>query len=99
VAGNPSQAVRSGLSADVQITTAAGPAHLVPPSAMVLDAEGRQGVRHVGQDDIVIFTPVQVTEETAEGVWVRGLTGEARIITVGQSYVDQGQKVRVALAR
>lgn len=99
VAGNPSQAIRSGLSADVQITTAAGPAHLVPPSAMVLDAEGRQGVRHVGQGNIVIFTPVQVTEETAEGVWVRGLTGETRIITVGQSYVDQGQKVRVALAR
>ena len=99
VASNPQQAVRSGLSADVRITTASGPAHLVPPSAMVLDAEGRQGVRHVGPGDVVVFTPVQVTEESAEGVWVRGLTGEARVITVGQSYVDQGQKVRVALAR
>jgi len=56
-------------------------------------------VRHVGPGDVVVFTPVQVTEESAEGVWVRGLTGEARVITVGQSYVDQGQKVRVALAR
>ncbi|MDO8901930.1 MAG: efflux RND transporter periplasmic adaptor subunit [Phenylobacterium sp.] len=99
IANNPQMATRSGLSADVRITTASGPAHLVPPSAMVLDAEGRQGVRHVGPGDLVVFTPVQVTEETPDGVWVRGLSGDVRLITVGQSYVDQGQKVRVALAR
>ncbi|MDX5331760.1 MAG: efflux RND transporter periplasmic adaptor subunit, partial [Caulobacteraceae bacterium] len=97
-ARNPQMAVRSGLSADVRVTTASGPAHLVPPSALVLDAEGRQGVRHVGQGDVVAFTPVQVMSEGPDGVWVRGLNGRVRVITVGQSYVDQGQKVRVAVA-
>ena len=29
----------------------------------------------------------------AEGAWVTGLTGAVRIITVGQSYVAEGQKV------
>lgn len=98
-ARNPRLAVRSGLSADVRVSTASGPAHLVPPSALVLDSEGRQGVRHVVQGDVVAFTPVQVMSEGPEGLWVRGLRGQVRLITVGQSYVDQGQKVRVALAQ
>lgn len=99
IASNPRGAVRSGLSADVKVTSASGPAHLVPPSALVLDSEGRQGVRYVGAGDVVAFAPVQVMEESADGVWVRGLSGPTRVITVGQSYVDQGQKVRVAMAR
>ena len=98
-ARNPNYAVRSGLSADVRITTASGPAHLVPPSALVLDAEGRQGVRYVTSGNVVRFAPVQVMEESAEGAWVRGLSGDVRLITAGQAYVDQGQTVRVAEAR
>jgi multidrug efflux system membrane fusion protein len=38
-------------------------------------------------------------EESHEGVWVKGLSGPVQLITVGQSYVADGQKVRVALAR
>lgn len=98
-ARNPQLAVRSGLSADVRVTTASGPAHLVPPSALVLDSSGRQGIRYVTQGDVVAFAPVQVMSESPEGVWVRGLRGPVRVITVGQSYVDQGQKVRVAVAQ
>ena len=51
------------------------------------------------QDGRVAFAPVRILEETPQGVWVSGLTGEARVITVGQSYVADGQKVRVAMAR
>lgn len=95
---NP-QMTRSGLSADVRIGSGAGPAHLVPLSALVLDAAGRQGVRYVLAGDMVGFSPVSVLEETASGIWVTGLRGPVRIITVGQSYVAEGQKVRATLAR
>ena len=97
-AANP-QMTRSGLSADVRIASGTGAAHLIPLSALVLDAAGRQGVRYVLADDKVAFSPVQVLEQTASGVWVTGLKGPVRIITVGQSYVAEGQKVRAALAR
>ncbi len=96
---NPGMAVRSGLSADVHIGAGAGPAHLIPLSALVLDSAGRQGVRTVGEGERVAFNPVTVVSETPEGVWVSGLTGAVRLITVGQSFVADGQKVRVALAR
>jgi len=93
---NPGAAIRSGLSAEINVGAGSGAAHLVPVSALVLDAQGRQGVRYVRPDNTVAFAPVRVIEETADGVWVAGLTGSVRIITVGQSYVSEGQKVRVA---
>jgi membrane fusion protein, multidrug efflux system len=95
-AANRGAAVQSGLSAEVQIAAGVGPAHFIPVSALVLDAGGRQGVRYVLEGDKVAFAPVTVLEETPGGVWVAGLHGNPRIITVGQSYVSEGQKVRVA---
>jgi membrane fusion protein, multidrug efflux system len=96
---NPRMDVRSGLSAEVRINSGAGPAHLVPVSSLVLDSAGRQGVRYVQADSRVAFAPVSILEETPEGVWVKGLLGPVRVITVGQSFVAEGQKVRVASAR
>jgi multidrug efflux system membrane fusion protein len=86
---------RSGLSARVSITTGAGPAHLVPSTALVLDSAGRQGLRYVVAGDKVAFAPITVLDETPQGVWVSGLRGDTRVITAGQSYVSEGQKVRV----
>jgi multidrug efflux system membrane fusion protein len=96
---NPKQEVRSGLSAEMHIGAGSGPAHLVPVSSLVLDSAGRQGVRYVVGDGRVAFSPVTVLEETKDGVWVTGLSGPIELITVGQSYVADGQKVRVAQAR
>ncbi|HEY9219705.1 MAG TPA: efflux RND transporter periplasmic adaptor subunit, partial [Phenylobacterium sp.] len=98
-AHNPNMSARSGLSADVRLASGTGPAHLVPVSTLVLDAGGRQGVRHVGPDGRVVFSPVTVLEETPGGIWVSGLHGPVRVITVGQSYVAEGQKVTATLAR
>lgn len=95
---NPSSAVRSGLSAELSVSAGQGSAHLVPISALVLDANGRQGVRFIEGADRVAFAPVKVIEETPQGVWVSGLSGAVRIITVGQSYVSEGQRVRLAAA-
>ena len=96
---NPRLDIRSGLSAEVRVSTGSGPAHLLPVSAMVLDTAGRQGVRYVLDDGRVAFAPVTIVEETHDGVWVTGLSGPVKLITVGQSFVADGQKVRVALAR
>jgi membrane fusion protein, multidrug efflux system len=96
---NPNLAVRSGLSAEVRIAAGSGPAHLAPISSLVLDAAGRQGVRYVDDSGRVAFAPVKILEETPGGVWISGLNGPVRLIVVGQSYVADGQKVRVAQAR
>ncbi len=94
-APNPGGRARAGLSAEVKINTGSGPAHLVPTTTLVLDSAGRQGVRYVIAGDRVAFAPVTVLDETPEGVWINGLSGDARVITAGQSYVSEGQKVRI----
>jgi len=96
---NPGNAVRSGLSAELRVAAGAGAAHLVPVSALVLDSAGRQGIRYVLPDGRVAFSPVTVLEETHDGMWISGLKGSVNVITVGQSFVADGQKVRVAQAR
>ena len=95
-APNPSMTARSGLSAELRVAAGSGPAHLVPVSAIVLDADGRQGVRYIAVGSKVAFAPITTLEETPQGVWVRGLSGAVQVITVGQSYVSEGQAVRVA---
>jgi multidrug efflux system membrane fusion protein len=95
-APNAGARVRSGLSAEIELAAGVGPAHLAPTSALVLDAAGRQGVRYVMPNGVVAFAPVTVLEETPQGIWVSGLHGETSIITVGQSYVKEGQRVRIA---
>lgn len=98
-AHNPKLTARSGLSAQVRISAGQGPAHLIQVSSLVLDSAGRQGVRFVDAGGIVRFAPLTVIEETPEGAWVAGLSGTVRIITVGQSYVAEGQKVLATPAR
>jgi membrane fusion protein, multidrug efflux system len=95
---NSNLQVRSGLSAEVHIGAGSGPAHLVPVSTLVLDSAGRQGVRYVAADGRVAFAAITVVEESPQGLWVKGLNGPVQLIVVGQSYVADGQKVRVAQA-
>ena len=40
-----------------------------------------------------------IWDKTTDGLWVTGLSGPVSLIVVGQSYVADGQKVRVAMAR
>lgn len=94
IARNSGQ-IRAGESAEILLAAGSGPAHLVPVSSIVLDSAGRQGVRHV-VNGRVAFAPVKVIEETGQGAWVSGLSGQTSVITVGQSWVDDGQPVRVA---
>ena len=81
-----------------RIGSGSGAAHLIPVSSLVLDSAGRQGVRYVDAEGRVAFAPIKVSEETSDGLWVTGLSGPVNLIVVGQSYVADGQKVRVSAA-
>lgn len=98
-AANPRSAARSGLSATASVSAGQGAAHFIPVSAVVLDAAGRQGVRFVDSNGMVGFAPITALDETPTGMWVSGLRGTVRVITVGQSYVAEGQKVQVGGSR
>ena len=51
----------------------------------------------VGDSVTVQFVNVNLIQDTEDGAWISGLPNKSRIITVGQDYVSDGEKVEVAI--
>jgi len=94
---NPEGLVRSGITSEMQVPLGVEEAHLISPASLVLDDQGRMGVRVVDKDNLVQFYVVKILKEDQAGIWVGGLPSTIRLITVGQEEVFSGQKVRINL--
>jgi len=93
---NASGAIPSGISAEVTIPTGAIDAHFVSPAILSLGTDGTLGLKTAEADGLVGFHPVEVVRADAAGLWVSGLPDEAEVITLGQGFVQAGDRVRVA---
>ncbi|MEF8792124.1 efflux RND transporter periplasmic adaptor subunit [Thiohalorhabdus sp.] len=91
---NPEAAVRAGLSAEVRIPVGEVSAHFVSPALLSLDDDGVLGIKTVTGDDRVAFHAVELVRAEPDGVWVTGLPQRARLITVGQGFAREGERVR-----
>ena len=92
---NKDRTIRDGVSAEIFIKGKEEPAHKISPAILSLNDQGKLGVRTVTADNRVEFKEINILEDTNSGMWVSGLGEEARIITLGQEYVFQGQTVNV----
>ncbi|MGC6472259.1 MAG: efflux RND transporter periplasmic adaptor subunit [Parvibaculales bacterium] len=92
---NKDNLLRDGVSAEVTLTGKQREAYLIPHSIISLSTDGVVGV-NVVQNNIVEFTPVTILSDDLSGLFVVGLVGEAEIITVGQNFVKDGQRVEVS---
>ena len=88
--------IREGLTADMKVPLKNVKAHLIPSYLLSLNDLGDLGIKIVNQN-IVRFIAIQIIEDTLEGIWVAGLPSSVTIITVGQEYVMDGQKIKVQL--
>ena len=89
--------IKDGITTELFIPTQKVTAHLIPPSSLTLDSEGKIGVRYIDKDNIVIFSSVKIIGDKGELVWVKGLPENVTLITVGQEFVLEGQKVKYTL--
>ena len=92
---NEDRTIRDGVSAEIYIKGKEDAAHKISPAILSLNDQGKLGVRTVTADNRVEFKEINILEDTNSGMWVSGLGEEARIITLGQEYVFQGQTVNV----
>jgi multidrug efflux system membrane fusion protein len=90
---NPTGALRDGVSADIHIPVRHVLAQRISPGILVLDDGGVVGVRAV-KNGIVRFLPLQIISDGPDGMWVSGLPDHLAVITVGQSFVTDGERVR-----
>lgn len=90
---NEGGAIPAGISAEIRVPTGEAEAHFVQPSTISLSPEGRLGVKTVGEENRVVFHPIEIVRAEIDGVWVTGLPETSRIITVGQGFVSEGETV------
>ena len=89
--------IKDGITAELFIPTKKVQAHLIPPSSLTLDSDGKIGVRHIDSNNEVIFSDVEIIGDEKELIWVSGLPEEITLITIGQEFVIEGQKVNYTL--
>jgi len=63
---------------------------------VLLDDAGHLFVRAVDEYGIVSSLPVTNIGESDAGVWVGGLPDRVALVTIGQNYVTDGERVTVA---
>ncbi|MEM1286828.1 MAG: efflux RND transporter periplasmic adaptor subunit [Pseudomonadota bacterium] len=94
---NEKGTLRSGITADAHIQLEPIRGHLVPMSVLGLDDSGNVGVHTLSDDNTVSFVPIDILGDEAGGMWVGGLPNQAKIIVVGQEFVEDGQEVAVVM--
>ncbi|SDF42377.1 membrane fusion protein, multidrug efflux system [Limimonas halophila] len=95
---NDDNAFRAGMSAEVRVPIGTERAHRISPAILSLNTAGELGVKTVTGEDTVAFNPVEIVRAETDGAWVVGLPEEARVITVGQGFVRDGERVEVVPA-
>lgn len=89
---NADFAMRSGITAEIIVPGEAVLAHRIPSSVIALDDKGVIGIRTVSEGRVKFHT-VKLIDDTPDGLWVAGMPEKVTLITVGQDYVKEGQKV------
>jgi multidrug efflux system membrane fusion protein len=90
---NEDLSMRSGVTAEIIVPGEEIMAHRIPSGVITLDDNGVIGIRAVNAQQQVEFKRVVLVDDTPDGLWVTGLPEKVMLITVGQDYVKEGQKV------
>jgi biotin carboxyl carrier protein len=93
---NPKGSIRDGITGTMEITTNKILAHKISPSILLLSDAGILGVRKVNTDNVVQFLPINIIEDTKNGIWVSGIPNSTNLIVRGQGFVENGQTVEVS---
>ena len=91
---NDSGQIRDGITSEMTIKIEKILAHQISPSILILNDAGKLGVRSV-ENNIVIFYEVVILEDSASGLWVSGIPENLDLITQGQGFVEDCQKVLI----
>ena len=90
---NPNGIIKDGLTAEISIEIDKVKAHKISPSILLLNDEGKLGIRVVNLGNLAQFIEIIILEDSEEGLWVTGIPEEVEIIIQGQGFVEDGQEV------
>lgn len=94
---NPDHTVFSGSMVKVNIQSLTDQKmHYIKKSSLSIEVSGNLVIKTLDDNGVVKNYSVSIIDEDLDGLWITGLPEYAKIITVGQAYVIDGEKVEVA---
>ena len=90
---NADGSIKDGLTASMTIMIEKVKAHQISPSILLLNDDGKLGIRIVDLNSEVKFIEITILEDSEEGLWVTDIPDQIEIIIQGQGFVEDGQKV------
>ena len=85
--------IKDGLTANMTIEIDKVKAHKISPSILLLNDEGKLGIRIITKGNIARFVEIIILEDSEEGLWITGISEKVEIIIQGQGFVEDGQEV------
>ena len=86
-------AIKDGLTANMTIEIDKVKAHKISPSILLLNDEGKLGIRVIKEGNLAKFVEIIILEDSEEGLWVTGIPEKVEIIIQGQGFVEDDQEV------
>ncbi|OJU47837.1 MAG: efflux transporter periplasmic adaptor subunit [Mesorhizobium sp. 61-13] len=95
---NADGAIPAGMTAEITLQTAPTDAITLPRSVVTLSKDGDLGIRAVGPDGKVVFYPIDLIDDTQNGLVLAGIPADAQVIIAGQDLVKEGDEVKAVVA-
>ncbi len=96
---NPDRDLPAGTSVTVEIPVETVRAHAISPALISQDEQGELGVKIAETKEGVMrarFVPIKPVRASAERIWVTGLPDEVQLISLGQGFVRDGDRIVAA---
>lgn len=88
--------IRDGITSEMIIRTSKIYAHKISPSVLMLNDKGILGIKVIENGDRVKFLPIDILEDSEDGIWITGVPNNIQLIIQGQGFVENNQKVLVS---
>lgn len=91
---NEDKSLPAGMTAEMTLLADPTDSVVLPRSVVTLSADGDLGIRAVDKDNKVVFFPIDLVDDTANGLVLAGIPADARVIVAGQDLVTEGDEVK-----
>lgn len=91
---NDAGTIPSGMTAEITLRAEPVESTVLPRSVITLSAGGDVGIRAVDADNKVVFYPIDIVDDSPEGLVLGGIPAGVRIIVAGQDLITEGDTVK-----
>ena len=91
---NEDKALPAGMTAEITLLAEPTDSIMLPRSVVTLSSDGDLGIRAVDKDNKVVFFPIDLVDDMAQGLVLAGIPADARVIVAGQDLVSDGDEVK-----